>query len=263
MDKNNLEKYFNEDYYDSTYLVKILEDLLGKSFNEIRKDINNKKIIANSEEIEFYLKERFMYEKPDLYERLQKPKTKLGPDASKWTDEAIRNYSERIADEYEAKRYSFDPFTLEYYQKYTEIVRNKINKLLDIVNGLATKEIKPIKKDLNKLDIKISKDGKISKEDIIRLIVPLITNIEKLKEKVDKANNLSTYISFKLSKDSLYREGFFESELYPQSDLQTQSDMNDWKDDNVKLSDNQRKILKKHQDKNRKRIADFITGMNL
>lgn len=263
MDKNNLENYFNEDYYDSIYLVKVLEDLLGKSFDEIRNDVHNKKVIVSSDEIKSYLENRFIYEKPELHERLQKPKTKLGADASKWIDEAIRNYSERIADEYEAKRYSFDPFTLEYYQKYTEIVRNKINKLLDIVNGLATKEIKPIKKDLNKLDIKISKDGKISKEDIIRLIVPLITNIEKLEEKVDKANNLSTYISFKLSKDSLYREGLFESELYPQSDLQTQSDMNDWKDDNVKLSDNQRKVLKKHQDKNRKIIADFITGMNL
>ena len=36
-----LEEYFgnNEKSYDSTYLIKVLEGILGKPFNEIREDL--------------------------------------------------------------------------------------------------------------------------------------------------------------------------------------------------------------------------------
>ena len=66
-----------------------------------------------------------------------------------------------------------------------------------------------------------------------------------LEEKVEKANDLSTYLTFKMSKHSLHKDGWSESEVYPMSSLQTQSDMNDWRDDNVKLSKKQKINLKK------------------
>ena len=261
MGKIDLEKYFsdNNKKYDSTYLVKILEEVIGKSFDEIRQDINNKKVTVTADEINEYLEKRFIYEQPDLYERMKKPRPTLSQNPSEWKDKDIKAYAKGFADELEAGRYYFEPYTLEYFHKYTDIVRNKINKLLDIVNGLSSKDVKPIQKTLTELDIKMDEDGKVSKDDIIRLVVPIVTNINMLEEKVEKANNLSTYLTFKESKHSLYRDGWSESELYPISSLQTQSDMNDWRDDNVKLSDNQKKILKKSEERNRKIVADILT----
>lgn len=264
MEKINLDKYFsdNKKKYDSIYLIKILEEILGKSFDEIRKDINDKKVTVTADEIKEYLEKRFIYENPDLYERIKKPRPTLSQNPSEWKDGDTKAYAKGFADELEAGRYYFEPYTLEYFNKYTDIVRNKINKLLDITNGLASKEVKPIKKTLNELDIKMDKDGKLSKDDIIRLIVPIVANINMLEEKVNKANNLSTYLTFKESKHSLYRDGWSESEIYPMSSLQTQSDMNDWRDDNIKLSDNQKILLKKRQEKSRKIIADILTSLD-
>ena len=38
--------------------------------------------------------------------------------------------------------------------------------------------------------------------------------------------------------------------------------MNDWRDDNVKLSDKQKKILEKCQKRNRKKVADILTSLD-
>ena len=83
-----------------------------------------------------------------------------------------------------------------------------------------------------------------------------------LEEKVEKANDLSTYLTFKESKHTLLKDGWSESEIYPASSLQIQSEMNDWRDDNVKLSNNQKKILQKSQEKNRKIVADILTSLD-
>ena len=265
MNKINLEKYFSDDNkkYDSTYLIKILEEYLGKSFDQIREDISDKKVTVIAEEIKEYLDKEFISENPDLYERIRKPRPTLSQNASEWKEEDKKAYVKGFADKLIAEKYYFEPYTLEYFNRYTDIVRNKINLLLDIINGLANKEINPIQETLNELDIKMDKDGKVSKDDMIRLIVPTVVNINMLEEKVEKANDLSTYLTFKMSKHSLYKDGWSESEVYPMSSLQTQSDMNDWRDDNIKLSKNQKIILKKRQEESRKIIADFLTSLDL
>lgn len=264
MKQMELAKYFsdNKKNYDSKYLVKILEEILGKSFNEIKEDINNKRVTVTSEQIESYLEQRFIEEDPELKKRIDSPKNKKSGNVGEWSKKDIEDYSQEFADELVASRYRFVPYTLEYFTRYTDIVRKKINILLNIVSGLANKKIEPIEELINDLDIKISTDGKVSKEDIIRLIIPIVANINMLEEKVEKANDLSTYLTFKESKDSLYRDGWSESEIYPMSSLQTQSDMNDWRDDNVKLSDNQKILLKKRQEKSRKIIADILTSLD-
>ena len=259
----NLDKYFsdNEKNYDSTYLVKILEEILGKSLNEIKKDINDKRIIVTSEQIKTYLKQKFIEEDPELKKRLERQKP-LSSNASEWNEEEREAYGKYIADRYTAKRYEFEPYTLEYFKKYTDIVRYKINQLLNIVSGLENKKVLLIKKELDNLDIRISLDGKISKDDIIRIIVPIITNIKMLEEKTNEGNDLLTYLIVKKSKNDLYRAGLTESEIYPDPALQTQSYMNDWRNDNVKLSDNQKKKMKKRQDRNLKVVADILTDLD-
>lgn len=264
MKQMELAKYFsdNKKNYDSKYLVKILEEILGKSFNEIKEDINNKRVTVTAEKIESYLEQRFIEEDPELKKRIDSSKNKRSGNVGEWSKKDIEDYSQEFADELAAGRYYFEPYTLEYFNRYTDIVRNKVNTLLNIVNGLANKEVESVKEQIEELDINISSDGKVSKDDIIRLIIPIVANIKMLEEKVEKANDLSTYLTFKESKHTLLKDGWSESEIYPASSLQIQSEMNDWRDDNVKLSNNQKKILQKSQEKNRKIVADILTSLD-
>lgn len=265
MKQMELAKYFsdNKKNYDSKYLVKILEEILGKSFNEIKEDINNKRVTVTAEQIESYLEQKFIEEAPELKERLQNTRPNRSKNIGEMTRQDIKDKANRFADELAAGRYYFEPYTLEYFNRYTDIVRNKVNTLLNIVSGLANKEVESVKEQIEELDINISSDGKVSKDDIIRLIIPIVANIKMLEEKVEKANDLSTYLTFKESKHSLLKDGWSEREIYPISSLQIQSEMNDWRDDNVKLSNNQKKILQKGQERSRKIVADILTSLDI
>lgn len=264
MKQMELAKYFsdNKKNYDSKYLVKILEEILGKSFNEIKEDINNKRVTVTAEQIESYLEQKFIEESPKLKERLQKTRPNRSENIEEMTRQDNKDKANSFADELAAGRYYFEPYTLEYFNRYTDIVRNKVNTLLNIVSGLANKEVESVQEQIEELDINISSDGKVSKDDIIRLIIPIIANINILKEKVEKANNLSTYLTFKESKHTLLKDGWSETEIYPISSLQIQSEMNDWREDNVKLSNNQKKILKRSQQRNRKMVADTLKNID-
>ena len=261
----NIEEYFKDNMkmYDSKYLITILEGILEKSIDEIIEDINNKKVVVTSEQIKSYLEQRFNEDDPELKERIEIPKPKRSGNMSEWSRKDIEDNAREFADDLAAERYCFVPYTLEYFNRYTDIVRNKINTLLNIISGLSNKEIEPIKEQIYELDINICEDGKISKDDIIRLIIPIIANINILDEKVEKANDLSTYLTFKMSKESLYRDGFSESEIYPMKSLQTQSRFNDCREENVKLSKNQKKLLYKKEKENMKIVADLLTNLDL
>lgn len=45
------------EYYDSKFIITILEDILGKTIVEIKKDVNDNKIIVTKESIESYLEQ--------------------------------------------------------------------------------------------------------------------------------------------------------------------------------------------------------------
>ena len=72
----SISKYFsdNKKNYDSKYLVKILEEILGESFNEIKEDINNKRVTVTAEQIESYLEQRFIEEDSELKKRIDSPR---------------------------------------------------------------------------------------------------------------------------------------------------------------------------------------------
>lgn len=260
----NIDKYFsdNKECYNSKYLKKVLEKIYGKSFIEIRTDVNNKRVEVTPEQIEEYLEQKFIEEDPELKKRLESPKPKRSSNVCEWTEKEIKESARRFADELASGRYYFEPYTLEYFNRYTEIVRDKINTLLNIVHGLANKDVDSIKELIDDLDIRMTANGDLTKDDMIRIIVPIIANINVLEEKIEKANDLSTYLTFKMSQHSLLRDGWSESEVYPMRALQTKSDMNDFKSVNVKLSDRQKKILKKEQRENGRIVADILTRLD-
>ena len=103
--------------------------------------------------------------------------------------------------------------------------------------------------------------GNISKEDIIRLITPTVYNIGELNEKISKANDLSTYLTFKMSKHSLYKDGWSEGEIYPSSSLQVKNLYYDHVRGNVSLSSAQRTELEQEQRRSMKKFAKMIIDL--
>lgn len=257
--------YFNNSdnkYYDSKFIIKILEDILDKGIGDINSDIDNCQITVTQKQIREYLKQKLTIENPDLKYRMEHPKPKRNKNFAEWTSEDIENASQEFADEIDYAKYDFDPYTLEYFNKYTSIVKNKIYLLLKIIERIGNKNTENIDNILLDLDIILDKDGNILKSDIIRLITPTIYNINDLNEKISKANNLSTYLTFKMSKHSLYREGISENEIYPIPSIQTKDLYYDYIQGNVRLSEKQKEKLKKEQDRNMKQLVRILNDLD-
>ena len=264
MSNINFEHYFNESenkYYDSKIIISILEDILGKTINEIKKEVNDNQVVVTREQIEKYLEQKFIEEDPELKKRIESQRPKRSSNIGEWTKQDIEDSSQEFADNLNAVRYYFEPYTLEYFNKYTTIVRNKANLLLNLIEKIGNKDIQPIQELLTELDIVLDENGNILKSDIIRLITPTIYNINALNEKLTKANDLSTYLTLKMSKDSLYKNDVFESEIYPSQSIQAKSLYYDHFQDNVKLSENQRKTLKEEESRSRKKCAKMLLDL--
>lgn len=265
MAKINLEKYFENieiKYYEPRVLVTILEDILGKDIETIKTELSKLKIVVTTEQIKEYLDNKFEEEEPEVKERLENPKpSKPLSDKiefNKISIEDIEESSQRFGDQLTAARYGFDSYTLNYFNKYSNIVRNKSKKILDIIEKIVNKDYSTIADLIIELDIQLDENGNISKEDIIRLIPPFVHNYNSLVEKVNTANNLETYLTFKLSKHSVYRNGCSEGELYPVSSIQTKSLYYDYLPGNISLSNNQKKVLREEQSKANKKFVKTL-----
>lgn len=258
MKKYNFSKYFDvEDikYYEPRIIITILEDILGKDLCTIKSDIEELKITIDRKQIEDFLDKTFEEEEPEVKARLENPKPRK-PLSDKiefnnLSTEDIEESSQRFGDELTAARYGFDPYTLDYFHNYSNIVRNKAKKILDIIEKIVNKDFS-IVDILTELDIQLDENGNISKEDIIRLISPFINNYNLLVEKINTANNLETYLTFKLSKHSVYRNGCSEGELYPSSSIQVKNLYYDYLPGNIPMSETQRNILMEKERKSMK-----------
>ena len=258
MRKYNYSKYFDgEDikYYEPKIIITILEDILGKDLSTIKSDIEQLKINVDRKQIEDFLYKRFEEEEPEVKARLENPKSRKRSDnIVEWTQQDIEESSQRFGDELTAARYRFDSYTLDYFHKYSSVVRNKSKKILDIIEKIVNKDSTVVDL-LIELDIQLDENGNITKEDIIRLISPFIHNYNQLVEKVNNANNLETYLTFKLSKHSLYRDGWSEGELYPTSSNQVKDLYRDYLPGNISLSINQKEILRAQRRTSMKKLV--------
>lgn len=262
MSNINFETYFQNggnQYYDSKIIISILEDILGKPIDEIKKEVNDSQIIVTKEQIEEFLEQKFIEENPELKKKIESPRPKKNSNiVLGFSMQDIEDLSQGFSDYLEARGYCFEPYTLEYFNKYTTIVRNKANLLLKIIEKISTKDITSVQDILSDLDIILDKNGNILKSDIVRLVTPIIYNINELNEKLLNANNLSIYLTFKMSKHSLYRDDLSEGEVYPAQSIQVKDLFYDHVQGNVRLSENQRKKLKEYQSKRLEKAADFL-----
>ena len=247
---------YEEDVYYINPLVMtsiIQEELnLSMSINEVIDYIKNADVQLTEQEIKNYLREKFEYDDSELYMR-QKNRKRLNGEPTKWTEEDIQNASQQFVDDLAAIKYQYDPYTLEYFKKYIDILKEKslslfeiVNKIQDIALGKINDEdeINKIISLLSEYDIKILENGNIYYQDLIRLLTPLVENVIELKEKVESANSLETYLSFKISKHSLYKDGFTEEDIYPKRSLQVKAYEFDTKG-YIRLSHKQREIIQK------------------
>ena len=169
-------------------------------------------------------------------------------------EESCKYFSNMLA----LKKYEFEPYTLEYFKKYIKIVRKKVLILLDIIEKIGNKEVSAIGNIMEDLDIVLDKKGNILKEDIERLIKPTIANINILNDKLNKANDLSTYLTFKISRQSIYRNDFSENELYPLPSLQDKHYLGFNREEYVPLSKGHQKQLDYLQTKSRRKLAKLL-----
>ena len=237
MSKLNLENYFDSTknkYYDASILVSILEKNLGKNLYEIKNDVNNAQISVTRDEIEEFLERTFQKENPGLKERIEKPKPRYNKPFDELTEQDIKDSSQRFIDKISAGRYHFEPYTLEYFNRYTTIVRNKALKLLNIIERIGTRQSITIQDLLVELDI-------------------------QLDEKITKANDLSTYLTFKMSKHSLYRDDWSEREVYPTKSIFVKDLHNGYSYGNIPISSRQEQELHEELRKSSRKLAKILT----
>lgn len=229
MENLNFDSYFestDNQYYDSKFIITILENILGTNFDDIKKTVNGAQVVVTKEQITKFLEKTW-----------------------------------KLVHGISGGRYYFEPYTLEYFNKYSNIVRNKVLLLLNVVEKIGNRDTMSIQDLITELDIQLDESGNISRDDIIRLIIPTVYNIGVLNEKVSKANDLSTYFTFKMSKHSLYKDGCTEEEIYPSSSLQIKNLYYDHIRGNVPLSSTQRTELEQEQRRSMKKIAKILIDL--
>jgi hypothetical protein len=182
-------------------------------------------------------------------------------------DNRIKFYQTLISPLEDTKPFFFQKKKLIEYNNKKEEYENKISQLYsqlgeeyELIEKIGTNDYSSVKSMLNDLDIEII-DGKISREDIIRLIEPMVYNYYRLQEKLESTNDLKTYLSEKISKVSLFKSDISEFELYPTMEIQIRNLDYDYLPGNVRLSERQEKVLKEEQRKNLKKCAKMMADL--
>ncbi len=136
-------------------------------------------------------------------------------------------------------KYSFEPFTLEYFTTYLDILKKKTIKLLNLIDNINNEEYRKV---FQSLDITIYDDG-IHYKDVIRLCKPIVYNVLEIREISKKANDKRTYITTKINKDALFRDGWTLREIYPLIDYQDKKGEALTDDGYIELSDRQKEEM--------------------
>ncbi len=259
MEKENLE--LQGEYCEAQKIISILEQELSKGLEQIKTEVNDAVVKVTEDDIKKFLDEKFSEEDPELKERIENPRPRIKKSANYWTFEEIKEDAKRFTDELSTTRYCFNSYTLEYFKRYTTIVRNKALQLINIIESIGTKQTDNIKGLLGELDINLDESGNIKVVDIDRLVTPTIQNIEDLNEKISIANNLETYLTFKISRESLLREGIMENEIYPSTSIIIKGLYGGRRKGNVPISDDQEKELYKEFKKSSEEFAKILTRL--
>ena len=221
--EENYAIYGINGYYLEPFLIKrIIVDKIGMSFVELKRFIEKCEITISADEIIEYMnkKRKGKYSQSELQNKTNDKISQV----SLLEDVNAEKKSQDFVNELVTYKYKFEPYTLEYFKKYVAILRIKCLSLLKLLEYLDKRKSIEISKDewqfVLDFDIHINEEGNVYWEDINRLSEEIAYNIMNLYEQVKKGNDLSTYLNFKASKEKLYKDGIFESEIYSRKDIQ-------------------------------------------
>lgn len=262
---NNHSSCNDNFYIDPLIMTKIIVDKLkfSISYETIKEYVKNVEVKITETEIEEYLNKKLESDDPKLKDRVIN-KNYIGENGK---EKSVQKFMDKLF----ILKYSFDPYTLEYLKKYIEILKQKSLMLFDLIDKIQdnrmsgwyfneeeTNNWNELLEQLNKYDIKINQDGFVYYEDLIRLLAPLIQNVLDLKQKVDEANNLETYLTFKVSKSDLYKDGFTEEDYFPRLELQCDDEIYGNERGYIPLSDEQIEKVSKHNIDNFSSFVEIV-----
>lgn len=220
----NLDKYLkNQTIAPLQILTYIIEDKTKKTFEQLRKEIDNCNVYLTRAQIEDFLTEQ------------KKKNTKS----------------------LTAKKHNINPYTLKFFRRYINTLKGKTLALLNLIEKLGKKELESIEELINKLDITIIDKEFISCEDIERIIFPTIYNILDIFEKNKAANTPETYLTFTDPLNIIINKGGCERDLYPSQELQINYVAQNYIPGYVPLSQNQINNTKKTKGSNLEKWTKF------
>ena len=202
-------------YYNPNIIINKLEQIIGLNYYEICHYIAEANVNLTDEEISKYIGNKYIEEMP----------------------EGIGSFKEK---------YQFEPYTVVYFKNYINVLKTKCNNLIKIVDGIVDRKI--LSDTLVKLDIVLNNQGNIQMSDVTRIVEPFVFNFNKLRDMVERANNLDTYLDFKISLDNVQKKGYSESELYPSEDLQNSHFEFEGEEGFIPYTKEQKLVLKKKED---------------
>lgn len=254
-------------YYLEPFLIKriiIDETKIGMSFVELKKFIEECEITISEDQIIEYMNKK-REEKYSQLELQNKTNSKISP-ISLLEDVNVEEKAQDFLNELVAYKYRFEPYTLEYFKKYVSILKIKCLNLLKLLEYLDKRKSMEISKDEWKvilgLDIHVNEEGNVYCEDINRLSEAMVYNIMDLYEKIKKGNDPSTYLDFKISKEKLYRDGVFESEIYPRKEIQINDILVNCSKQFIALTEKQKNEIRQKDNENFVRVMDMLSGLD-
>ena len=242
-------------YNDPSMIINILEERLGLKYESIIKIINDANVNIKERDVKRFLDNKYMESHPDARSRLEKLNAKL----SNRRKGSIDEFSERFSLYLDFDKYKFEPYTLKYFVNYITILKNKCNDIIKIIDGLVDGTIP--KFILEDLDINLNYDNCILLSDINRLIEPLIYNYELLLDYVKRANNFNTYLDYKISLDTVYKNGLSEVELYPSEELQNSLYEFNGEDGYIPYTEKQKKLIRKRENEMITSMCDIVKNL--
>lgn len=197
----------------------------------MKEELPNLKINVDKNQITQFLEQQLQEKDRELYQKINS--CSYNPDDM-----------ELIVDNLKLEKYTFEPYSLEYFKRNVMIYREKSLRLFYLITDIINAKKKDFLANsslidkLNRYDIKVDSSGNIYYSDIDRLVNPFVYNLDNMLEKLEEANSLNTYLNFHISKESIYEYGMDEDELYPDERLQL-NEISDNEDGFIPLSDKQ------------------------
>ncbi|MBR1376989.1 MAG: hypothetical protein IJ565_04165 [Bacilli bacterium] len=224
MENIDYSKYNLSDENLPICFVKIIENEIGMSYKEIRGINKDADVKVTEDEIKEFLSSELETNKEHIRKEQESLARRFGNN-----DPVIIKATENFGYNLVISKYKYEPYTYQYFKKYIGILKEKNYIFFDLIDMLANlnigiplsdEKIKELKELLESLDITLTSDYRISKEDVVRIVDPFIYNLKTIIETTKKANSLETYLDFKINEDSIYKNGMTEEMVYPSTELQ-------------------------------------------